>query len=80
MAKPGVAEVSPPHIGASVDARRLPSADFYDPHVPKLLRCDGDRVAPALGDPLAPARGILLGCVIGAAIWMGGGVVIWLLF
>jgi hypothetical protein len=56
--------------------------------VPELLRRVGIHAAPPEPiaasvefdvKPMAPARGILLGCMLGAAMWLLGGLTIWLL-
>ncbi|HEY7576440.1 MAG TPA: hypothetical protein VH855_02505 [Acetobacteraceae bacterium] len=42
---------------------------------------DGPATIPSASgdDPLAPARGILLGCAIGASVWVAAGLAAWLL-
>jgi hypothetical protein len=72
-----------------VVTRRLGRVASQDANIRELLRRAVIGEAPtdlievpigAEGHPLAPARGVLLGCVIGGAIWAVTGLGIRLLF
>jgi hypothetical protein len=78
----------PPLSTVSSAARRPGLAGLQNSHLLEFLRRAGIGVAPTelteapTGydcNPLAPARGVVLGALIGAAIWIAGGLAIWLL-
>jgi hypothetical protein len=76
------------------DRRRPGRVDFQNPNLIDLLRKPGDAPLPAEpepavpdaefdemdeGDVLAPSRGLFLGMMLGAGLWVAGGVTAWLL-
>jgi hypothetical protein len=90
MAEQNVTETSPQSVIAT-DRRRPGRVNYQNPHLVDLLRrasnptqaeVDEARAAAPIAsdeDPLAAARGVMLGSAIGAGCWIASGLAVWLL-
>ena len=95
MAEIDTGNGSPGATATLTDRRRRGRVDYQNPHLIALLRQPGEDVQPAepivqattqpavaevSPDTLAPARGVFLGILLGACLWVVGALAMWLYF
>jgi hypothetical protein len=68
------------HLPTIRNRRRPGRIEYTNPDQIALLRQPSKIIADEIDndDPLAPARGIMMGLVVAAPMWVGIGLLVWL--